>query len=186
MTILASSPINSIIALILTFCDAAFVLFNFGFDFLGLIFIIIYVGAIAVLFLFIIMMMNLKSVQQQNSFSKNEFKYKTLILFFIVIVTFLIKSCLGFINSYEYLFYNDLFSQAYNFIDNLTNIEMFGNYFYNFFNIYFLLAGVILLVALVGAIVLTIDASELKTKIFTQIELKQLAKSSNTLSFYTT
>lgn len=178
LIVFATSPIHAVISLILIFCDAAFILFNFGFDFLGLVFIIIYVGAIAVLFLFIVMMMNLKPLIKNKNSLSNKF-----ILVSIFILTFLIYACFGFIYSFEDFFYNDFFISSYSLIDIFNTIDVFGIYFYNFFNIYFLLAGVILLIALIGAIVLTVDSSGVKTSI-PQIELKQLAKSSNILTFY--
>jgi NADH-quinone oxidoreductase subunit J len=55
------NPVESVLFLILAFCNAAAILFLFNTEFLGLIFIIIYVGAIAVLFLFVIMMLNIKN-----------------------------------------------------------------------------------------------------------------------------
>ena len=69
---ISANPVESVLFLILAFCNAAVILFLFNAEFLGLIFIIIYVGAIAVLFLFVIMMLNIKSQKQIES----RFNYK--------------------------------------------------------------------------------------------------------------
>ena len=69
------NSIESILFLILTFFNAAVILFLFGVDFLGLTFIIVYVGAIAVLFLFVIMMLSVK-INGQNLLSSRFPKFK--------------------------------------------------------------------------------------------------------------
>jgi NADH-quinone oxidoreductase subunit J len=60
------NPVESVLFLILSFCNAAAILFLFNAEFLGLIFMIIYVGAIAVLFLFVIMMLNIKNQKNKD------------------------------------------------------------------------------------------------------------------------
>jgi NADH:ubiquinone oxidoreductase subunit 6 (subunit J) len=71
---ISKNPVHSVLFLILTFCNAAGILFLFNAEFLGLVFIIIYVGAIAVLFLFVVMMLNVKI------YSSDEFYYLPFIL----------------------------------------------------------------------------------------------------------
>lgn len=182
LTVTASTSINAIISLIFIFCDAAFILFNFGFDYLGLIFIIIYVGAIAVLFLFIIMMLNTKVTNT----AKADKKYiNNFLCFFMSCGIFVqLTSYVNFINPYGYFITSDYFLNVYCLVDKMNNIEMFGSYFYNFFNIFFLLAGIILLIALIGAVVLTINLNQNIGYYVKQLDSKQLAKNAHTLSFF--
>lgn len=183
--ILSSSPIYAIIFLILIFCNTGFSLFFYNFDFFGLIFIIIYVGAIAVLFLFIIMMLNIKL--KNNLFIKEEKNYfsKFSIFLLSLILGIVIGSILENVMNDDFL---SLFLNKNNnilfFIDKFNNINVFGQYFYNFFNLFFILAGLILLVALIGAVVLTFDLSVSNKSSLKQLEIKQLSKSSNILAFY--
>jgi len=60
LVILSKNPINSVIFLILVFCNATGLLLLLKVELLAMMFIIIYVGAIAVLFLFVVMMLNIK------------------------------------------------------------------------------------------------------------------------------
>ena len=62
-TVLSINPIRSILFLIITFINSAFLLIILGLDFLGLSLIIIYIGAVAILFLFIIMLISFKEVE---------------------------------------------------------------------------------------------------------------------------
>ncbi len=175
--VMSSNPIYSIIFLILVFCDAGCSLFLYNFDFFGLIFIIIYVGAIAVLFLFIIMMLNIKL---KNNHSIKNFNSIFFIFFLSILFgIFFFKFC-------EYYSKNDLFIFKNNciflFLDQFYNIMVFGQYFYNFFNMFFILAGIILLIALIAAVTLTMDSNATINTSLKQIELKQLSKSANILS----
>lgn len=159
--------------LVLLFCDAACILFQFQFDFFGLIFIIIYVGAIAVLFLFIIMMLNIK-IKKKISNSLNNF-------LFIIISSYIFALCIH-ENITAFIFFNDINfeiiikSNVFLFIDTFTNIEVFGQFFYNYFNFFFLLSGVILLVALVGGVVLTTQTKHSNAKPNKEIDFKQLSR----------
>jgi len=169
----AVNPIHSVLFLILTFCDAAAILFLFNVDFLALVFIIIYVGAIAILFLFIIMMLNIK-----NDVVKN-IMYAPFILF--CIFTFFLQ--LLFI--LEKLFYNwnsnNFIFEFQNNMDNLNSIELLGQVLFNFFLVCFLLAGFILLIAMLGSIVLTLDFSSKRKN---ELSIRQLSRSNNFLIFY--
>ena len=147
---ISKNPVHSVLFLILAFCNASGILFLFNAEFLGLVFIIIYVGAIAVLFLFVVMMLNVKI------YSLDEFFYLPFIFlggFVLVIQVFLVL---------EKAFSNSIFwstSLPYNFenfLDPLTSIDVIGQSLYNYYLLCFLLAGLILLVAMIGAIVLTL------------------------------
>jgi len=100
---LSKTSIESVLFLILTFCNAAAILFLLNVEFLGLIFIIIYVGAIAVLFLFVIMMLNVKT-EEQNIFSSKDADLQKTLTKFIILNIFLILSA-----SSVYLFLGNVF-----------------------------------------------------------------------------
>ena len=177
---ISESSIQSVLFLILSFCNASMILFLFNVEFLGLLFIIIYVGAIAVLFLFIIMMLNIKF----NIYKNEIYNYKK-IYFLILFILFMFclfqltsylsniyfKNSLDLINQKEILFI----------VDNLNNIDILGQALYNNFIICFLLAGLILLVALIGSVVLTLKFDTTKKH---QISLRQLSRSDKFLSFF--
>ena len=175
----AINPVESVLFLILTFCNAAAILFIFNTEFLGLIFVIIYVGAIAVLFLFVIMMLNVK-IQDQQSLSFSIFKSSYVIRFFSVYLIFILiflvyKSIFS-----DYKLIIDTSTSILNF-DSLNNIDVLGQFLYNYFLVSFLLAGLILLIALVGAIVLTLKFSSLQKG---QLVYRQLSRTDNCLSFF--
>ena len=168
--IFAENPVHSVLFLILSFFNVSCILLLFQVEFLSLLFLIIYVGAIAVLFLFVIMMLNVK-VQSSNDLSF----IAPLIFFGIILSTqvfFNVKNL--FFEPKNILNYEIIF-------DSLSNIDIFGQTLYNNFLVCFLIAGLILLVAMVGAIVLTLNfKSHRKGEIFS----RQLSRSDNFLSFF--
>jgi len=176
----SSNPVQSVLFLILTFCQAGVLLIMFNVDFFGLIFIIIYVGAIAVLFLFVIMMLNVKI--QDNSGSLLLLK-NNLGNFFIIISSFYAV----FVTLFATI--GNIFSQKeistlenyMNHFDDLNNIDILGQVLYNYYFVCFLLSGLILLVALVGAIVLTLRFNEIKKH---QLSNRQLSRTDKFISFF--
>jgi NADH-quinone oxidoreductase subunit J len=172
---ISKNPVHSVLFLILAFCNASGILFLFNAEFLGLVFIIIYVGAIAVLFLFVVMMLNVKV------YSSDEFSYLPFIFlggFVLVIQVFLVL---------EKAFSNSIFwstSLPYNFenfLDPLTSIDVIGQSLYNYYLLCFLLAGLILLVAMIGAIILTLNFSSKRQN---ELVSRQLSRSDNFLAFF--
>ena len=67
MVILSKNPVNSVLFLVLTFCNVTSLLFTLELEFIPISFIVIYVGAIAVLFLFVIMMLNIKLAELKEN-----------------------------------------------------------------------------------------------------------------------
>jgi NADH-quinone oxidoreductase subunit J len=176
------NPIESVLFLILAFCNTAAILFIFNVEFLGLLFIIIYVGAVAVLFLFIIMMLNIKN--QDNSVLNVSYvksiydKVKFFIFSFFVIALFLFLQ-----NTFQqdtFLFFDRNFDFVSVF-DQLNNIDVIGQVLYNYFIVCFLLAGLVLLIALIGAIVLTLRFNSVKKS---QLVSRQLSRTDNFLTFF--
>lgn len=172
--IVSKNPVYSVLFLILNFFSAASILIIFKVDFLGLLLIVVYVGAIAVLFLFVVMMLNLKT----EVFILYDL-YKFLIaIFFISIALFWGLFKLNIIDIFQKKFiYQDAFSAI---IESLSNIDVFAQCLYNYFLPCFLIGGLILLLAMLGAISLTMKSSSNRKN---QIVSKQLSRSSNCLTF---
>ena len=168
--VFSKDPIESVLCLILIFFNAAIISFIFNIEFLGLSFIIIYVGAIAVLFLFVIIMLKIKP--QEYFLSKSE----SLIYF---LPYFILLLCFLFINKKNLICIKG-FSIMYLF-DNLNNIDVFGQVIYNYYLTCFLVAGLVLLVALVGSIILTLTFKSVTKK---QLVSVQLSKKDKSLSFF--
>lgn len=175
LVFISDNPVHSVLFLILTFCNASAILFLFKVEFLALIFIIIYVGAIAVLFLFVVMMLNVKVFSILNVFY----------LPFVILGIFILLVQIFFVTEKAFFGYNTVEEIIpFNFdglLDNLNNIDVLGQGLYNYFLICFLLAGLVLLVAMIGAIVLTLNFSSQRKN---ELVYRQLSRSDNFLSFF--
>lgn len=155
VVISARNPIHSVLFLILVFVNVIFILIHLEVEFLALTFVIVYVGAVAVLFLFVVMMLNIKIVELNKELI-HYFPIGGLIgLIFLADVFFIIfKSDVtpllntNFINQFGI---TDWFS----IVDDVSNIETMGNLIYTYYFYFFLLSAVVLLIAMIGAIVLT-------------------------------
>lgn len=152
MVILVKNPVHSVLFLMLVFCNASGLLILLGADFLALIFLMVYVGAIAVLFLFVVMMLNIKTIEW------HEFLFRYLPIG-ILLWFFLVFEIHWVLNS-NMVAFPDL-SNIPNYINwikevnYLTNVEVIGDVMYTVYAFPFILASLVLLVAMVGAIVLT-------------------------------
>jgi NADH-ubiquinone oxidoreductase chain 6 len=155
LVIRAKNPVHSVLFLILVFCNASGLLVLLGLEFFAMILLVVYVGAIAVLFLFVVMMLNIKIAE----IHENILRY--LPVGGIIGLIFLLEIFLIVDNDYIALLPTEL-STSYltytvyaNKIHSWTNIESVGNLLYTTYFIFFLLCSLILLVAMIGAIVLT-------------------------------
>lgn len=176
-----TNPISAALWLILTFCNAALYLWLYDSEFFSLIYIIIYVGAIAVLFLFVIMMLDIKNIDALNTQKFYESTwYSQMLKFSLYIIptaglSYWISSlCIDTDDTFVDEYYPETF-------DLVTNIQVIGQAIYNYYILCLILAGLILLVAIIGAIVLTINVNS-STKI--KLVSRQLSRSENFLSFF--
>lgn len=172
---LTENPVHSVLFLILTFFNSSGILLLLNAEFLALIFVIVYVGAIAVLFLFVVMMLNIK-VSSTNNISYTPFAFLLSILLIIQIFLFLEKSFVSW-NFWSLEFCEDAFLV----FDTIGNIEILGQALYGSFLLPFLLAGLILLVAMLGAINLTLNFSSQRKS---EISFRQLSRSDKFISFF--
>lgn len=177
MVSFSKNPVQSVLFLIMTFCLAGASLILFQSEFFGLVFVIIYVGAIAVLFLFVIMMLNVKV--QSNILIKVNYPL------FVVFGCLVYSVVIVFYDGLKLIFSDNNFNVSslsfFNNVDGLFNIDVLGQVLYNYYYLLFLLAGLILLVALIGSVVLTLKFNEIKK---TQSSEKQLSRKDNYLSFF--
>ena len=169
MVTASKNTVHSVFFLILDFISISCLFIMIGAEFLGMIMLIVYVGAVAVLFLFVVMMLNV--AQQKNQWFASEESsghipvgliISTLIFFELIIV----------IGGWKYkpdLF--DLNNSMVNF--SLSNTHSIGQILYTDYIHVFQISGMILLVAMVGAIVLTFRKRE---GVKTQSYLKQISR----------
>ena len=156
MVIQAKNPVHSVLFLILVFFNAAGLLILLGLDFFAMIFLVVYVGAIAVLFLFVVMMLNIKLAE----INEKRLRYLPVggflgLLFLFEIFLIVDNDLIPLIGDYAESTPESAFTQWALFVDTLTNIEALGLLIYTFYFAFFLMASLILLVAMIGAIVLT-------------------------------
>tara|TARA_B100001146_G_scaffold214705_1_gene216244 strand:- start:538 stop:1170 length:633 start_codon:yes stop_codon:yes gene_type:complete len=151
MLTVSKNTVHSVFFLILDFISISCLFIMIGAEFLGMIMLIVYVGAVAVLFLFVVMMLNV--AQQKNKWfeASKSSSHLPVGLFISVIIFFELIIVVG-----GWKFKPDLISAKSLLIDqNLTNTHLIGNILYTDYIHIFQLSGMILLVAMIGAIVLT-------------------------------
>ena len=153
MVIVSKNTVHSVFFLILDFISISCLFIMIGAEFLGMIMLIVYVGAVAVLFLFVVMMLNV--AQQNDVLFQTPTRYShlpigliiSLVIFFELIIV---------VGGWKYK--PDLLSaNSINIDQNVTNTHLIGNILYTEYIHLFQLSGMILLVAMIGAIVLTFE-----------------------------
>ena len=170
MVISLRNAVHAVLFLILVFCNIAGLLLLLGAEFFAFLFLIVYVGAIAVLFLFVVMMLNVKfNPIKVNNFSV--FPIGIIIFFFLISVIFFFMENYFFLLKNNYLIYT-LWINENNY---LTNTESLGLVLYTKFSLLFLLCSLVLLIAMIGAIVLTMHQ---RSNVKKQFISKQLLRNS--------
>jgi NADH-quinone oxidoreductase subunit J len=159
--ITSRNPVYAVLSLIVVFLCATALVLLLQVDFLALLFLIVYVGAIAILFLFVVMMLDIKLSTTNSELP--------------------IGALLGGIFLSELLF--ALYTSFHSFTshpqtmilctDSLTFLEGFGQVLFMVYIPPFFLTGLILLVAMVGAIVLTTERSHESQLVFRQLSRQQ-------------
>ena len=149
MVITSRSTINSVFFLILDFISVGCLFIMIGAEFLGMIILIVYVGAVAVLFLFVVMMLNVAE-QKQSWFIG---KQSTHIPSGLIVSVLIFLELLVVVGGWKYK--DNLMSSSTLLISNVSNTHQLGLVMYTDYIIYFQLAGMILLLSMIGAILLT-------------------------------
>lgn len=150
MVITSRNPVASVLFLILAFVNAAGLFVLMGAEFLAMILVVVYVGAVAVLFLFVVMMLDVDFAQLRQGFQQY------LPIGALIGAVFLIELILV-VGSWAIdpgLMQAPLGPLAS--AEGVTNTQLLGRVLYTDYVFFFQLAGLILLVAMIGAIVLTL------------------------------
>ena len=148
MVISSRNPVHSVLFLILCFFNAAGLFILLGAEFLAMILVVVYVGAVAVLFLFVVMMLDVDFVQLRQGMLNylpvgGTIGLIVLVELALVLGTWAISS-------------DALTAAAAPSPGNVTNTEALGQILYTKYVYFFEAAGLVLLVAMIGAIVLTL------------------------------
>ena len=143
--VFARNPVHSVLWLILSFFNAAGLMLIAGAEFIALLLVIVYVGAVAVLFLFVVMMLNVDFGQLRSGFTAN-------LPFGMIIALVLLAEIALAIFAHKS---GPAISNAAPPESAQPNIVALGELLYSRYLLPFELAGLILLVAMIGAIVLT-------------------------------
>jgi NADH-quinone oxidoreductase subunit J len=154
MVIAARNPVHSVLFLILAFFNAAGLFVLVGAEFLAMILVIVYVGAVAVLFLFVVMMLDINFTELREGFL-NYLPVGALVGFILVVELLMV---LG-----TWIVSPDAAGSSAVPMppaDQVTNTEALGAVVYTDYFYLFQAAGLVLLVAMIGAIVLTLRKRE--------------------------
>ena len=168
MVITSRSTVNSVFFLILDFISVGCLFIMVGAEFLGMILLIVYVGAVAVLFLFVVMMLNV--AQQKQSWFVGQ--KSTHIPSGLIVSVLILLELLVVVGGWKY---KENIMSSSNLVINtsITNTHSIGSVLYTDYILYFQLSGVILLLSMVGAIILTYRKRE---NVKTQSYLKQISR----------
>ena len=162
MVVAARNPVHSVMFLILTFFAAAGLFILMGAEFIALLLIMVYVGAVAVLFLFVVMMLDVDFVELKQGFLS--YLPAGLIVAFIILAEMIMVSAAYFSGESKTVVPTD---------PDTSNLERFGDVLYTEYAGAFEAAGLVLLVAMVGAIVLTLRE---RKGVRTQNAMDQIAR----------
>jgi len=173
MVTVSRNTVHSVFFLILDFISISCLFIMIGAEFIGMIMLIVYVGAVAVLFLFVVMMFNISQQNNEQLREKKNFNHipiglliSTVIFFELIIVAGGWKYKPELLKSFSSIGIDS----------NTTNTHEIGNVLYTDYIHIFQLSGMILLVAMIGAIVLTFRKRE---GIKRQSYFKQISRERN-------
>ena len=169
MVTTSKNTVHSVFFLILDFISISCLFIMIGAEFLGMIMLIVYVGAVAVLFLFVVMMLNV--AQQKNQWFSSEDSSKHIPVG-LTISTLIFVELIIVIGGWKYK--PDLFDINNSVeLSKVSNTHSLGQVLYTDYIHVFQISGMILLVAMIGAIVLTFRK---RTGVKTQSYLKQISR----------
>jgi NADH-quinone oxidoreductase subunit J len=147
-TVISRNPVHSVLWLILTFLSAAGLFVLLGAEFVAMLLVIVYVGAVAVLFLFVVMMLDVDFAQLKAEMAR----YMPLALLIGVVLLMQLSLAFGVWQTSEgAMAARDAVTPT-----DVTNTAALGLLLYDKYFLLFQLSGLILLVAMIGAIVLTL------------------------------
>ena len=169
MVTASKNTVHSVFFLILDFISISCLFIMIGAEFLGMIMLIVYVGAVAVLFLFVVMMLNV--AQQKNQWFSSEESSKHIPVG-LIISTLIFVELIIVVGGWKYK--PDLFDINNSLeLTKVSNTHSLGQVLYTDYIHVFQIRGMILLVAMIGAIVLTFRK---RVGVKTQSYIKQISR----------
>ena len=169
MVTASKNTVHSVFFLILDFISISCLFIMIGAEFLGMIMLIVYVGAVAVLFLFVVMMLNVAQQKNQWFISKSSSNHIPIGLVISALIFFeLIIVIGGWKYKPDLVQKKNLYSSS-----EITNTHSLGQVLYTDYIHIFQISGMILLIAMIGAIVLTFRQRE---GVKTQSYIKQISR----------
>ena len=169
MVTVSKNTVHSVFFLILDFISISCLFIMIGAEFLGMIMLIVYVGAVAVLFLFVVMMLNVAQQKNQWFISKESSGHIPVGLIISVIIFFELIIVIG-----GWKYKPELFNpKNLSITKEISNTHSLGQILYTDYIHVFQISGMILLIAMIGAIVLTFRQREGVKK---QSYLKQISR----------
>ena len=167
MVITSRSTVNSVFFLILDFISVGCLFIMVGAEFLGMILLIVYVGAVAVLFLFVVMMLNVAEQKQSWFIGQKSTHLPTgLIVSILILLELLVV-----VGGWKYK--EDLMSSSSLVLSEVSNTHQLGLVMYTDYILFFQIAGIILLLSMIGAILLTFRE---RTGVKKQSYIKQISR----------
>ncbi|HJW41804.1 MAG TPA: NADH-quinone oxidoreductase subunit J [Rhizomicrobium sp.] len=149
MVVVARNPVHSVFFLILAFFNAAGLFVLLGAEFLAMILVIVYVGAVAVLFLFVVMMLDVDFAEMKQGAQQYILVGAGTGLLLLFEIAFFVAARWNLNTAKPSALANPTPT-------TITNTEALGRILYTDYIYYFQIAGLVLLVAMIGAIVLTL------------------------------
>ena len=169
MVTVSKNTVHSVFFLILDFISISCLFIMIGAEFLGMIMLIVYVGAVAVLFLFVVMMLNVAQQKNQWLLSEDSSGHIPIGLIISALIFFELIIVIG-----GWKYKPDLFnSNNLDISSELSNTHSLGQILYTDYIHVFQISGMILLIAMIGAIVLTFRQREGVKK---QSYIKQISR----------
>ncbi|WP_299812640.1 NADH-quinone oxidoreductase subunit J [uncultured Roseibium sp.] len=150
MVIASRNPVSSVLFLILAFVNSAGLFILLGAEYLALLLVVVYVGAVAVLFLFVVMMLDVDFVELRQGF----LQYMPVgALIGLILLVELLMGLGAWVIAPEMLGHG---AEPMPPLTETSNIQALGSVLYTKYIYFFQVAGLVLLVAMIGAIVLTL------------------------------
>jgi len=149
LVVTARNPVHSVLFLILAFFSSAGLFVLLGAEFLAMLLVVVYVGAVAVLFLFVVMMLDVDFVRLREGFARYlpfALVIAAVLLVEMIVISFAVVSGGAAADA----------TGPITFTDDVTNVETIGRVLYTDYVYIFQAAGIVLLIAMIGAIVLTL------------------------------
>lgn len=149
MVVLSRNPVHSVMFLITVFFSAAGLFILMGAEFIALLLVMVYVGAVAVLFLFVVMMLDVDFAELKAGYA--QYVPYGMVLGLVLLAEMILVGASYFTGSAK---------EAVVYDGEKSNLERFGEVLYTDYAFFFEATGLVLLVAMIGAIVLTLQHRE--------------------------